>query len=47
MVETSVQEAKNWNWFQLDHCITAMEVSADVKANKRKTFTVTRAYHYI
>ena len=47
MVETSVREAENWNWFQLDHCITAMEVSADVKANKRKTFTVTRAYHYI
>ena len=47
MVENSVRKAKNWDWFRLDHCITALEASVDVRANKRKTFTVTRAYHYI
>ena len=38
---------EDWNEFCLDHCITALEASVDVKANKRKVFTVTREYHYI
>ena len=47
MVESSIQEKENWNTFQMDHCITALEASVDVRANKRKTFTVERAYHYL
>ena len=47
MIESSFREMEDWDEFCLDHCITALEASADVKANKRKTFTVTREYHYI
>ena len=47
MIESSFREMEDWNEFCLDHCITALEASVDVKANKRKVFTVTREYHYI
>ena len=47
MIESSCREMEDWNDFCLDHCITALEASVDVKANKRKVFTVTREYHYI
>ena len=47
MIESSFREMEEWNEFCLDHCITALEASVDVKANKRKVFTVTREYHYI
>ena len=47
MIESSFREIENWEEFCLDHCITALGISADIKANKRKTFTVDREYHYI
>ena len=47
MIESSFREMEDWNEFCLDQCITALEASVDVKANKRKVFTVTREYHYI
>lgn len=47
MIESSFREMEDWNEFCLDHYITALEASVDVKANKRKVFTVTREYHYI
>ena len=47
MIESSFRETEDWKEFQLDHCITALEASVDVKANKRKIFTVTREYHYL
>ena len=47
MIESSFREMEDWNEFCLYHCITALEASVDVKANKRKVFTVTREYHYI
>ena len=47
MIESSFREMEDWTEFCLDHCITALEASVDVKANKRKVFTVTREYHYI
>lgn len=45
MVEVAVREKGRKN-FRLDACIVAMEVSVDVKANRRKVFNVTRAYGY-
>jgi len=46
MIECSVREKGKRPGFQMDHCITALEASADVKANRRKIFTVTRQYMY-
>ena len=46
MIECSVREKGKRPGFQMDRCITAMEASADVKANRRKIFTVTRQYAY-
>ena len=45
MVEHTIRNLGRQN-FRLDQCITAAEVSVDVKANKRKVFTVTRDYSY-
>ena len=45
IVEQTVRSAGRQS-FCLDQCITAAEVSVDVKANKRKVFTVTRDYCY-
>ena len=46
MIESSFREMEDWNEFCLDHCITALEASVDVRQIK-KVFTVTREYHYI
>ena len=46
MIECSVREKEKRPGFQMDHCITALEASADVKANRRKIFTVSRQYAY-
>lgn len=46
MVECSVRALAGRESFRLDSCIAGLEASVDVKANKRKTFTVTRAYQY-
>ena len=37
MIESSFREMEDWNEFCLDHCITALEASVDVKANKKKS----------
>ena len=46
MIECAVRDKSNRPQFQMDHCIVVLEASADVKANKKKTFTVTRIYAY-
>lgn len=46
MVEVSLREATGRTTFQMDSCITALEASVDVKANRRKMYTVTRQYCY-
>ena len=33
--------------FRLDHCIEAIEASVDVKANRKKIFTVKKQYSYL
>ena len=47
MIELEIRTAAGREEFCLDHCIVALEVSVDVKANKRKTFTTVRQYQYI
>lgn len=46
MLELSMRSADGWEGFRLDTCLTALEASVDVRANKRKSFTVTRQYCY-
>ncbi len=46
MIETAIRKKENWENFQMDHCITALEASVDIQANQRKVFTVTREYYY-
>lgn len=46
MIECSVREREGRADFMLDSCITGIEASADIKANKRMTFTVSRGYYY-
>ena len=46
MIEITVRKKENWENFQMDHCITALEASVDIQANQRKVFTVTRKYYY-
>lgn len=46
MVELSIRSMPERDGFRLDSCITAIEASVDVKANKRKVFTVTKQYCY-
>jgi hypothetical protein len=46
MIETSIRGQTGRSDFRLDSGIVSVEVSLDVKANKRKTFTVTRQYSY-
>lgn len=46
MIEASVRSKSGRENFRLDSCIEAVEVSMDVKANRRKVFTVTKQYCY-
>lgn len=46
MAEQSLRKQKNNPSFRLDSCIVALEASVDVRANNKKTFTVTRQYLY-
>lgn len=46
MVELSVRTVSGREGFCLDHCIAALEMSVDVRANRRKVFNVTRKYAY-
>lgn len=46
MVELVMRTSAGWESFRLDGCVTALEASADVKANTRKVFSVAREYSY-
>lgn len=46
MLELDLRKLKNKENFRLDSCIVALEASVDVRANRRKTFTVSRPYWY-
>lgn len=46
MLELSMRSAEGWESFRMDTCLAALEASVDVRANKRKSFTVTRQYCY-
>lgn len=46
MVELGIRSGPEREAFRLDSCITAIEASVDVKANRRKVFTATRQYCY-
>lgn len=46
MIELNIRSMPQREKFQLDSCITAIEASVDVRANKRKVFTVTKQYCY-
>ena len=45
LIEQTIRDGGRKN-FRMDSCITAAEVSVDIKANRKKVFTVTRAYGY-
>lgn len=46
MVELGIRSMPQRERFRLDCCITAIEAAVDVRANKRKVFTVTKQYCY-
>jgi hypothetical protein len=46
MVEQKIRQETGRTTFQLDSCIEAVEAVVDVRANSKKTFTVTRQYCY-
>lgn len=46
MIELSIRKKTGNEQFKLDSGIVAIEASVDVKANRRKTFTVTKQYSY-
>lgn len=46
MIELNIRSMPQREQFQLDSCITAIEASVDIRANKRKVFTVTKQYCY-
>lgn len=46
MLELSMRSTDGWEGFRMDTCLTGLEASMDVKANRRKRFTITRQYCY-
>ncbi len=46
MIEAEIRSTAGKENFRLDCCIEAIEASADVDANRRQTFSVTRQYSY-
>lgn len=46
MIEQNIRMESGRSEFRLDHCIAAVEVSLDVRANNLKTYTVTKSYSY-
>ena len=46
MIECAIRERGKRTGFRMDHCVTALEASADIRANRKKIFTVTRQYAY-
>ena len=47
MVECCIRNTTGQKEFRLDHCIEAIEASVDVRANRKKTFTVTKQFSYV
>ena len=47
MVECCIRNTTGQKEFRLDHCIEAIEASVDVRANRKKTFTVTQQFSYV
>ena len=47
MIEVEIRSTKGMEGFRLDCCIEAAEISVDVEANRKQTFSVTRQYSYI
>ena len=47
MIEAEIRSTKGKEGFRLDCCIEAAEISVDVEANRKQTFSVTRQYSYI
>lgn len=47
MIEVEIRSTKGKEGFRLDCCIEAAEISVDVEANRKQTFSVTRQYSYI
>lgn len=46
MIELSIRTTGGRPEFKMDSCITAIEASVDVKANRKKVYNVTRQYCY-
>lgn len=46
MIESDIRGASGRENFCMDNCIEALEISVDVLANKKQTYTVTRQYSY-
>jgi len=47
MIEAEIRATKGREQFRLDCCIEAIEASVDVRANRSRTYTVTKQYSYI
>ena len=47
MIEMCIRSSTGQKGFRLDHCIEAIEASVDVKANRKKIFTVKKQYSYL
>ncbi len=47
MIELCIRSSTGQKGFRLDHCIEAIEASVDVKANRKKIFTVKKQYSYL
>ena len=47
MVACCIRNTTGQKEFRLDHCIEAIEASVDVRANRKKTFTVTKQFSYV
>lgn len=47
MTEDCIRSSTGQEQFRLDHCIEAIEASVDVRANRRKTFTVKKQFSYM
>ena len=47
MIEVEIRSTKGKKGFRLDCCIEAAEISVDVEAHRKQTFSVTRQYSYI
>ena len=47
MIEAEIRSTRGKENFRLDCCIEAIEASADVQANRKQIFSVTRQYSYV